>query len=562
MRISSIQANLMSNVNFTSEHKQVENRENYVPDSLSLSKRDKMIMSENDGLEAAKKFRNSTSGYRGSTKGPFNDKFVYSMTNAVVDYMKDNDVVVTMVGGDTRNATKKYAPIIKGIFMDNSIAVYVPKLKGAGKDEISPVATPVLAVATRNYDVPLSVLLTASHNPWEDGGYNFLTDEGAIADEKVTEPLADNLEKITKSGRPNKRGAQKNVFEIEFDPYKVYARHLNDNKIIDFDKIRSQDIQIFYEDFGGTGGYYFPYLLSENGVKLEKKLSSKTKGPNPDEANLSNLAKLVNKSDKYLKIGLANDGDSDRFGVIDENGKFISADDVILLASYHAIKNKGQTYGTLITNQASSAKIQALADYFNANGCDIDTVQTPVGFKYISRVIEELNRTPKPFIVAGEESGGLTVRNNIPEKDGFVALLTMLELIASENKPIGEILKEVNEKIGGNYVSKCINVKFKTDEAKNDTVSGYNKYLGDEDEIAGMKIDCAKTENHKEAMTSFKKGGDGVKIYLQDGSSVLVRKSGTEPIMRLYVNGVNPEAFSKLSKVLVEDAKAKGGVEQ
>ena len=164
-----------------------------ITDSVSFKSRDKQLLSASEGEAAANKLRTSTSGYRGKFGERFNDKFVYSLTSAVIQDMNDRNQQISIVAGDTREATKKYAPEIRDMFTKNGIDVLVPQLTPNFTNQISPVASPVLALATKNFNIPLSILLTASHNPWDDGGYNFLTDEGAVADDTTTRPIVENL---------------------------------------------------------------------------------------------------------------------------------------------------------------------------------------------------------------------------------------------------------------------------------------------------------------------------------------------------------------------------------
>lgn len=533
-------------------------------DTVSFKGRNELLLTAQDGLEAAKKLKSSTSGYRAPLNTTFNDKFVRSLTQGVIQYSKEQGQKVFMVGGDTREATKKYAPKISEMLINNGFDVMVPKIKGSNIfEKTSPVATPVLAFLTKSEKVPLSILLTASHNPWQDGGYNFLTSEGAVASDKVTDPISEKLVKVTKEGKeldlPEKKGKL-----TTFDPYTPYSKYLEDKKIVDFNLIKNANIEIFYDSLEGTGGYYFPKLLEDRGIKLAKTLNSKVEGPNPTEKNLKNLSALVSKSTNPLKIGLANDGDSDRFGVIDENGEFISPNDVIFLTAYHLIKNKGMDKGTIIRNQATSERIDKLAKYFNeTEGKDIKVEQTPVGFKFLGDKMISLENSDHPVIVAGEESGGLTVRNHIPEKDGFVALSMMLELIASENKPLGQILKEAKELTGSDYASQCLNMKFAKMDQQNLTVNSFKKYTnGEEQSIAGLDIDLEKTLESDKKLREYKPTGDGNKIYLKNGSSVLVRKSGTEPIVRLYIDAIDQQTFNTLKTFLVTKAKDFGGSEK
>lgn len=518
-------------------------------DSVSFSHKPKLLSSQ-EGEVYATKYRNSTAGYRGEFGNDFNDDFVYTMTNSAGEYMiahKNAKTPKTIVGGDTREATKKYAPEITKTLLNKGIDVYIPQLDGAKEGEISPVASPVLALATRTYEVPLGVLLTASHNPWKDGGYNFLTEEGMVAENKQVDEIADNFVKITKNGKEPK-GLSKRGEIITFNPLKLYSQYLQEKNFIDFSKIKNANIDIFYEDFGGTGGYYFPQLLSENGIELKEVLSSKTSGPNPTAKNMQNVGEAVVESKNPMRIGLATDGDSDRFGAVDGNGNFISANDFLLLVAYHLIKNKGMTTGTIIKNHSTSEKIDALVDYFNKNeGTNLEVSATPVGFKYLGGEMMRLKDTPMEAILIGEESGGLTIKGHIPEKDGFLAISELLELMASENKPIGEVLKDVNDLLGADYKSECINVSFPSEKEKTDVVNSFEKYAtGEKTSLFGYDIDVDKTIHHNEKIKTLKKGGDGHKIFLKNGSSLLVRKSGTEPLLRFFIDSNSDDVYENL----------------
>lgn len=523
-------------------------------DSVSFSHKPKLLSAQQGELYATK-YRNSTAGYRGKYGKDFNDDFVYTMTNSASDFMikhKNSTTPKTIIGGDTREATKKYAPEIAKILLDKGIDVYLPKLEGAKKDEISPVASPVLALATKTFEVPLGVLLTASHNPWEDGGYNFLTKEGMVAENKQVDEIADTFIEITQKGKGQK-GLSKKGEVITFNPLELYSNYLKEKNFIDFSKIKEAGIDIFYEDFGGTGGYYFPQLLAENGIELKGKLSSETIGPNPTAKNMENLGEAVLKSDNMMRIGLATDGDSDRFGAVDENGNFISANDFLLLVAYHLIKNKNMTTGTIIKNHSTSEKIDALVNYFNKNaGANLEVSATPVGFKYLGGEMMRLKDTPMEAILIGEESGGLTIKGHIPEKDGFLAISELLELMATEQKPIGVILNEVNNLLDADYKSECINFSCSSEKEKNDIVNSFEQYSnGSKKSLFGYEIDVDKTVHHNARIKEFKNGGDGHKIFFMNGSSVLVRKSGTEPLLRYFIDATSNEIYENLKNSLV-----------
>ena len=518
-------------------------------DMVSFSSKPKLL-SEQAGEVYATKYRNSTAGYRGEFGYDFNDDFVYTMTNAASSYILEHGnskTPKTIVGGDTREATKKYAPEITNILLNKGIDVYVPRLNNVETNEISPVASPILALATKTFEVPLSVLLTASHNPWKDGGYNFLTREGMVAENKQVDEIANNFLKITKQGK-EPAGLKKKGSVISFNPLELYSDYLKEEQFIDFEKIKNAGIDIYYEDFGGTGGYYFPELLVDYGIELKGLLSSETSGPNPTMKNMENLGNVVRKSGNPMKIGLATDGDSDRFGAVDENGNFISANDFLLLVAYHLIKNKNMTSGTIIKNHSTSEKIDALVKYFNSNaGTNIEVSATPVGFKYLGGEMMRLKGTPKEAILVGEESGGLTIKGHIPEKDGFLAILELLDLMATENKPIGQILSEVNLLLGADYKSECINVRMASEQEKNAIIASFEQYAnGSKSSLFGYKIDIDKTIAHNKKICEFKKNGDGYKIFFENGSSVLIRKSGTEPILRYFIDATSNKVYGNL----------------
>ena len=533
-------------------------------DTFSFKGRDSELLSVDDAKAAKAKYETSTSGYREIYGDKFNDKFVNTMTNAIAKYAHDNDIAVMGGGGDTRAATINYIPQIANTLLDKGIDVKVPIMRGEDKFS-SPAASPVLAVYGKEYDIPLSVLMTASHNPWTYGGYNLLTSEGAVATDVVTRPIAENIVKVAQDGKPVENSAKRGELTY-FDPYEEYNEYIDSKKLINYDLIKNAGIEIFYDGLEGTGNYYFPRMMEEHGVTFERILDSKVEGPEPNAKNLANLSEEVKKSDAKLKVGLATDGDSDRFGLVDENGNYINSNDVIMLVAYHMIKNEGMNKGTIIRNCATSKRIDVLADYFNKldpEKYDIRVEETPVGFKYLGDKMVELEGTEHEVIVAGEESGGLTIRNHIPEKDGFVAISKILELIAAEGKPLGQILAELKEKAGTGYTSVAKKIGFANEEAKDAGVKHFDKYLtGEVDNVAGYKIDFAKTKAAAEHIKEYKKQGDGTKLYLENGTAILIRKSGTEPIVRLTIDSADDEVTANLQKALLAEMEEVGGFEK
>ena len=478
----------------------------------------------------------STSGHR-ATYGSevFNKEVVQLMTLGVAKYAKEvakekgKDPLV-LIGGDTRQASKESLGLIKDTLVDQGVNVLLIE---------KPVPTPLHALATRENDIDVSILLTASHNPWSDGGFNLVTKEAAIAPPSVTKKVSENIVQIAKEGSFTVNNQNKGKVVKDF-PYEMYKDTLNSYDLIDWKKIADSKISIHYDSLKGTGENVFPRLLKDYKIPLNDVNSGKKEGPNPTGANLVELKQELIKDDSKLKIGLANDGDADRFGIIDENGDFIEPNDVILLTAYHLSKNKGKT-GHIIRSQATSSQIDIFA---KNNGLDV--IQTPVGFKFIGEDIIDLRKEGDDILVAGEESGGLTINNHIPEKDGIIALLLMTDLLATEQKGLSEILKTIKKDLNTEFRADSFSKKLEKEEDKAvimDRMKNiYNEAVkGNNDFGSSYKIDIEKTEANQKSMEHYKKGGDGVKLYLTDGSSVLVRKSGTEPKVKAYIEVANDD---------------------
>lgn len=548
MKISNVSANYgtkITDANLRGNEKHVFI--NPVLDSVSFNGKTKQKKFDIDfdlAHEVTHSLSSSTSGHRavyGSSK--FDDKVVTLFTLGVAKYAKDTAKKqgirpVVLIGGDTRKATKKSLPLIKDILLSQGVDVLFIK---------KPVPTPTHALFAKSQGINIAVLMTASHNPWQDGGFNLVTKEGAIAPPSVTAEVAKNSLMYAKKGYYTmNKDAKSKISEIF--PYKEYKNALNDLNLIDWQNIKNSDISIYYDGLEGTGLNVLPKLLKDYGININKVNSGKKEGPNPTKENLVELSEKLNKDKNYLKIGLATDGDADRFGVIDEKGNFIPPNDIILLSAYHLAKNKGKT-GAIIRSQATSSQLDLFA---KNNG--IKVIQTPVGFKYIAEDIIEERKHGRDILVAGEESGGLTVNAHIPEKDGIIALLLMLDLVASEKKPLSQILENVKNNLGTNFRAQAFNKKLETEEDKalvmNRMKEKYQSALDGFCNFGDFQIDINTTKANMEEMERYKKGGDGIKLYFTDGSSILVRKSGTEPKIKAYI-----ETYNDSSQIADENTK-------
>ncbi|MCQ2739419.1 MAG: hypothetical protein MJ237_04240 [bacterium] len=496
-----------------------------------------------------KSLSSSTSGHRGKYGSDiFNSDIVQLITVGVAKKANENNRgngPWVIIGGDTRQASRESLPLIKDVLNRRNVNVYEIE---------NPVPTPLLAYAAKFLNVDLGVLMTASHNPWEDGGYNLVTNAGAIAPGNVTKDVAKYMVETAKCAKHYDH-LQPNAKVVTVDPYNMYRCFINDNGLINWRKIEKSGLTAYYDGLQGTGVYVLPKLLDDYHISYTNVVSGGQEGPNPTDANLSVLkSKLASDTSKGLKIGVANDGDADRFGIVDENGKFINPNDVILLTAYHLAKNKGRS-GAVIRSQATSMQLDRFADIYG-----LRKFETPVGFKYIAEDIEALRKNGEDVLVAGEESGGLTVNGHIPEKDGILAVLLMMDLVATENKPISQILKEVKDSLGVHFNINNFSQKFERSEAgeaakdavMNKVSDFYNKVMEGEANLGNYKVDAIKTAEVRKNMETYREGGDGYKFILEDGSTVLLRKSGTEPLIKCYIEstGKNEQEAVDKSKEL------------
>ncbi|MBQ4123988.1 hypothetical protein IJD44_09785 [bacterium] len=511
-----------------------------ISDSVSFSgniEKNKVNVNLDTAKFVANSLSTSTSGHRAEYGSEtFNPDVVELLTAGVGEYAKKVAVEkgkspIVLIGGDTRKATRNSLPLIKDVLSKQGVDVAYIK---------DPVPTPLLALMAKENDIDIAILLTASHNPWEDGGYNLVTNDGAIAPPKVTKQIADNVVDIAAHG--NYKTDKRNVGRVfETNPYGMYKEKIDSYNLINWDKIRNAGVSIYYDGLKGTGDNVFPQLLKDYDIPVSVIDSGKKEGPNPTAENLTELKAAIRDDSAALKIGLANDGDADRFGIVDENGDFITPNDVILLMAHHLANNKGLT-GDIIRSQATTSQLDLFAQ---KNGLKV--TQTPVGFKYIAEdIIEGREKEGKDILVAGEESGGLTINGHIPEKDGVIALLMMLDLVATEGKPISQILKEVKDDIGVEFRINSFSKKLNNEEDKNAIMQRmenvYKNALKGKTQFGDFEIDVPKTKACVAAMEEYRKGGDGVKLYFTDGSNVLVRKSGTEPKVKAYIETYSEDA--------------------
>ena len=354
-------------------------------------------------------------------------------------------------------------------------------------------------------------MLTASHNPPEYLGIKFIPPYGGPAEDFMVEQIVLNSENefITK------REAKKYT-KVSFED--DYIEHIK--SLINFEIIKKSGLKINYDGHNGAAAKIFVKILEMNNIEynainLERDINFGGTMPDPKEKYLPELKALCKQNNL---TGYSNDGDGDRFGVFDETGAYINANDIIAMLLKHLIKNKKLT-GKLAKTVGASLMLDIYADKLG-----IKTVETPVGFKWLGSAMRK-----EDIIIAGEESGGLSIKGHIPEKDGILANLLITEMTAYAKKSLHELHKEFLNGLNRTFLTDRTDIELENDGEKDLIIDKFKSYSM----IGGYNIIRKNTL-------------DGLKLYLDDGSTVLIRKSGTEPLLRVYFESDKEEKMCKL----------------
>ena len=466
---------------------------------------------------AAIKF--GTSGWRGLIARDFTFDNVRLATQGIADFLNfelraSNSELfqrkpTVIVGHDTRFLGREFSLAAAEVLAASGL---IPLLC----DRDAP--TPVIAHTIRNRQAIGGINMTASHNPAEYQGLKFSTHNGAPATPEVTQQIEANIAQLLARNWSFPAVVVGTFACKTLDPKPAYFKQLR--RLIDFAAIRKARLKIAVELMYGTGRGYLDLLLEKAGAKVIRfhdELNPLFGGhhPEPNAEGMREVSKLVRAGKAQLGLGL--DGDADRFGIVDKSGAWLTPNQVLALALYHLKKNRGWT-GAVVRTVPTSHQVDAVAELLG-----VKVHETPVGFKYIGALMES-----EPVIVGGEESGGLSVKGHVPEKDGILACLLMTELVATERKSLGRILKEFEQQTG-EFHSDRLNVKIPPEKKE----ALLNKLAAGLDSVGPFKVEKFITT-------------DGYKFLLPNGEWVAFRASGTEPLIRCYIEAKSARNLKKL----------------
>lgn len=447
-----------------------------------------------------------TDGWRAVVGEDFNRENVLIVTKAIAKYVFDNFGIYKkiIVGYDPRNMADKFSRECAEVLSNLGFNVlYSNKV----------IPTPVLAYNAKIKDA-CAIMFTASHNPPEYLGIKFIPDYAGPATSDITDEIVANL------GVDFEKKANGSLKEFDFAP--AYFEHIK--SLINFDKIRDLNKNIIFDGLYSATIGYFDKLLCDEGIKFNSihMMHDVNFGggmPEPKPKYMSELIEMVKKTPNA--VGFANDGDGDRFGVINENGEYVTPNEIIAILLLHLRKHKNMD-GCIVKTVGASLLLDKIAEK-----CGVEVIETAVGFKHVGEAMRKFNP-----IIGGEESGGLSIRGHIPEKDGILANLLILEAMAYENKTLCQLQEDLNQMAGCKFYNDRVDLKLETREEIEKVIDKFKST----DEFAGMKV----------SRKDFK---DGVKLYLEDSTSwILVRPSGTEPLLRIYFESDSLDKIEKFKK--------------
>jgi len=453
-----------------------------------------------------------TSGWRGIIAEDFTFSAVRLAVTAIAEHAKAKTAKPTiLVAYDTRFYSEEFSALAVSILQQHGIRTILC-------ETFTP--TPAVAFEIQRSKLDGAVNFTASHNPAQYHGLKFSSADAGPALPEVTKDIEARAAKLFAAGGvpPSK------AHPAPAETTNLRANYLTRlEQLVKFDVLASSKKKFAVDALHGCGAGYLNKILADHGVPVETIRADRDvlfdgTGPDVSEENLAPLRNLVLSS--KAAAGLATDGDADRFGIVDSDGAWIQPNLILALVYDYLVESRGWKMPAA-RSVATSELVDAAATFHGQK-----VHQTPVGFKYIGQLIRE-----DKIALGGEESAGLTIRGHIPEKDGILACLLVAEMLAARNASIGEQIQQLFKKVGRSFAPIRENLHL-TDEQKSVAIQ---KSKTEASSLLGRKIKSIDRT-------------DGAKFAFEDGSWMLLRLSGTEPLLRLYVEAETPAASAKVAR--------------
>jgi phosphoglucomutase len=449
-----------------------------------------------------------TSGWRAIIAEDFTFANVRLATAAIAEHVRSRKTNATLiVAHDTRFFAEEFARVAAEILREHGIRVLLCD---------GPTPTPVIAHEILRRKLDGAINFTASHNTAEYEGLKFTGPDGGPALPEVTHDIEARAAKLGECApaKPSDKAFER------IDPKDFYLDRLA--QLVNFKSLVKAKSSVIVDALHGCGAGYLDRALSAHGVDVQSLRTDRDvlfdgSGPDVSEENLRPLREAVLA--RKAAVGLAVDGDADRFGVLDSDGTWMQPNHILGLVYDYLVETRGWKMPAA-RSVATSHLMDAVARHHGTS-----VIQTPVGFKYIGELIQR-----DKIAMGGEESAGMTVRGHVPEKDGILACLLVAEMIAVRRASLEEQLRELFKRVGCEYWPQRSDLHLPEDVK----LRAVNRLQADFREFLGRRVKSLDRT-------------DGVKMEFADGSWVLLRLSGTEPLMRVYTEAATMEESSKIA---------------
>jgi phosphomannomutase len=445
--------------------------------------------------------RFGTDGWRAVIADQFTYDNVRRCAQATALYVKEAGLADRgiVVGYDTRFGSEGFAAVAAEVLAANDIPVYLCD---------RPAPTPVVGYAILRYKAAGSVVITASHNPPQYNGFKVRTEYAGAAPPEVLDRIEALVPPTKHEPRfPLAEAKARGLVEM-FDPKPDYVAHLSE--LVDVGGLRASGLRVVVDSMHGAAADYVRGLLAGGRTQTWEVRAARNPvfpgmhNPEPILRNLSPLRRAVRRHG--AQVGLATDGDGDRLGVLDGQGRFVNQLQAFALLTYYLLEARGLR-GPIVKSVTTTGMVLRLGELYG-----VPVHETGVGFKYLGPKMRETDA-----IIAGEESGGYAFRGHLPERDGILSGLYFLDLMARQRKDAAGLVEELFGKVGAHYYDR-MDIEMSTQER-----TQVESRLSDlrPNHIAGLAVTGIDST-------------DGLRFKLEDGAWALIRLSGTEPLMRIY----------------------------
>jgi alpha-D-glucose phosphate-specific phosphoglucomutase len=457
------------------------------------------------------KIKFGTDGWRGVIAEDFTFENVRRVAQATADYWNERKLPKAgIVGYDNRFLSETYAKLVCEVLAGNGIRALYPEIA---------VPTPSVTYAVRDRKLAGAVMITASHNPPQFNGFKLKAEFAGPADPEYCKQVEDRVDQSPIRSLNFDDGVKNGTIEL-YDPRPVHIAAVK--KIIDLKKIRGAGLRVVADSMYGCGSSLLENVLAGPKCRVQTIRATRDPlfggiSPEPTGKNLGALCDAVKKGRAH--IGLATDGDADRLGIVDDKGRYVSIQLVFAMLLLHLIRNRGKARGLVVKSTNCTVLIDRIC-----RAHKLKRVEVPVGFKHICAQMRKHD-----VLIGGEESGGIGFQGHIPERDGILANLMLLELLAVTKKRVTQIVADIQKEFGASVYDR-IDMPYPLE--KRDRL-----------------IQTLRTRPPKDLLGSPMakvNDSDGVKYIAKDDSWLMFRTSGTEPIIRIYSEAATANRVKKL----------------